>query len=43
MRLIVFGHDRRKKSFYVDGHEREDVVTDRYGFCKRYLTEYEPY
>ena len=43
MRLLGFGHDSRKKSFYVDGHEREDVVTDRCGFCKRYLTEYKPY
>jgi hypothetical protein len=27
-------YDARKKSFYVDGHEREDVVADRTSFCK---------
>jgi hypothetical protein len=43
MRLLGFHYDARKKSFYVDGHEREDVVADRTSFCKRYLTEYEPY
>jgi hypothetical protein len=43
MRLLGFNHDAKKKSFYVDGHERDDVVTNRTEFCKRYLTEYEPY
>jgi hypothetical protein len=32
-----------KKSFYVDGHEREDVVAHRHSFCKNYLTTLEPY
>ena len=27
----------------MDGHERDDVVADRTSFCKRYLTECEPY
>ena len=31
------------ESFYVDGHERDDVVANRSTFYKRYLTEYEPY
>jgi hypothetical protein len=43
MRLLGFHYDLRKKSFYVDGHEREDVVANRKTFCKEYLTEYEPY
>ena len=43
MRLLNFKYDTRKKSFYVDGHEREDVVENRKEFCKRYLTELEPY
>ena len=43
MRLLGFKYDTRKKSFYVDGHEREDVVKTRNEFCKRYLTEFEPY
>ena len=28
MRLLGFKDDVRRKSFYVDGHEREDVVTN---------------
>ena len=27
----------------MDGHERDDVVMNRRTFCKRYLTDYEPY
>jgi hypothetical protein len=42
MRLLGFRYDTRRKSFYVDGHERDDVVANRKEFCKRYLTEYEP-
>ena len=42
MHLLGYSYDTRKKSFYVDGHERADVVSYRYDFCKRYLTEYEP-
>jgi hypothetical protein len=33
----------RRKSFYVDGHEREDVVANRQTFCETYLTKLEPY
>jgi hypothetical protein len=43
MRLLNFKYDSRKKSVYVDGHERDDVVENRKEFCKRYLTELEPY
>ena len=31
------------KSFYDDGHEREDVFVTQNEFCKCYLTELEPY
>jgi hypothetical protein len=43
MRLLGFPYDTRKKSFYVDRHERDNVVASRSTFCKRYLTEYEPH
>ena len=43
MCLLGFCYDTRKKSFYVDGHERHDVVATRSAFCKRYLTDFEPY
>jgi hypothetical protein len=43
MRLLGFQYDSCKKSFYVDGHERNDVVANRSTFCRQYLTEYEPY
>jgi hypothetical protein len=43
MRLLGFKYDARKKSFYVDGHEREDVVANRQAFCETYLTKLEPY
>ena len=43
MRLLGFCYDTRKKSFYVDGHERHDVVATRSAFCKRDLIDYEPY
>jgi hypothetical protein len=31
------------KSFYVDGHERDDVVANRTLFCNNYMTKLEPY
>ena len=43
MRLLGFRYDARRKSFYVDGHERDDVVANRIQFCRNYLTELEPY
>ena len=42
MHDLGFSYDTRRKSFYVDGHEREDVVAYRVKFCTKYLTEYEP-
>ena len=42
MRLLGFHYDSRKKRFYLDGHECEDVVANCTLFCKQYLTEYEP-
>ena len=43
MHLLGFKHDAKKKSLGVDGHERDDVVANRTEFCKRFLTEFEPY
>ena len=43
MRLLGFRYDVRRKSFYVNGHERDDVVATRTQFCKSYLTELEPH
>ncbi|KAI2492111.1 hypothetical protein MHU86_22447 [Fragilaria crotonensis] len=43
MKRLGFEFDDRKKSFYVDGHEREDVVANRKQFCTTYLTKLEPY
>jgi len=40
--ILGFSYCDRKKTYYVDGHEREDVVLYRNEFCKRYLTVYEP-
>ena len=42
MHYLEFKHLRRSKGYYVDGHERKDVVKYRRRFCKRYLTVYEP-
>ena len=39
MRLSHFNHDAKKKSFYVDGHERDNVVANRQTSCKRYFTD----
>jgi hypothetical protein len=42
MKYLGYTYDRVKKSFYVDGHERPDVVEEREKFCKTYLQELEP-
>ena len=42
LKRLGFIYDTRKKSFFVDGHERQDVVIRRNEFCKRYLTQLEP-
>jgi hypothetical protein len=34
MRLIGFRYDSRRQSFYIDGHEREDIVANQTKFCK---------
>ena len=34
-----FSFDGRKKTFYVDGHEWEDVVKTHVAFCVWYLNE----
>ena len=43
MKLLGFSFCDRRKSFYVDGHEPEDVVNSRIVFCTTYLTELEPF
>ena len=40
--MIGYSYSAKRKSYYVDGHEREDVVAYRNQFVKRYLTLYEP-
>ena len=42
MRRLGMKYECHRKSFYVDGHERNDVVDARVKFCNRYLLEYEP-
>ncbi|KAG7362199.1 hypothetical protein IV203_025888 [Nitzschia inconspicua] len=39
MKQLGMKYANHKKSYYVDGHEREDVVTSRKLFCKRYLVD----
>jgi hypothetical protein len=42
LRRLGFHYDNRKKSFFVDGHERPNVVCHRNDFCTNYLTKQEP-
>jgi len=42
MKTLGFSYCDRRKTYYVDGHERDDVVAYRTEFCSRYLTVYEP-
>jgi hypothetical protein len=42
LRRLGYRHDNRKKSFFVDGHERPDVVFYRNDFCTNYLSKLEP-
>ncbi|KAI2500715.1 hypothetical protein MHU86_13743 [Fragilaria crotonensis] len=42
LRCLGFHYDNRKKSFFVDGHERPNVVFHRNEFCTNYLTKLEP-
>ncbi|KAI2491822.1 hypothetical protein MHU86_22728 [Fragilaria crotonensis] len=39
---LGFTYDVQRKGYYVDGHERSDVVAACEQFCKVYLTELEP-
>jgi hypothetical protein len=42
MRQLGFTYSVQQKSYYVDGHERDDVVASRKEFCRTYLTKLEP-
>jgi hypothetical protein len=42
LRRLGFSYDFRKKSFFVDGHERPNVVSRRNEFCILYLSKLEP-
>ena len=42
LRRLGFSYDTRKKSFFVDGHERPNVVFRRNEFCILYLSKLEP-
>ena len=39
---LGFTHNTQRKGYYVDGHERSDVVDSRNIFCEIYLTDVEP-
>ena len=43
MKTLGFSYCDHHKTYYVDGHERDDVVKYRMEFCTRYLTVYEPH
>jgi hypothetical protein len=42
MRRLGFRYDNTKKTFYVDGHERPDVVVHRNWYTTEYLSVLEP-
>jgi hypothetical protein len=42
LKALGFSYSNRKKSFFVDGHERPDVVCRRNEFCTLYLKDLEP-
>ena len=39
---LGFSYNTQRKGYYVDGHERRDVVACREQFCRDYLTKLEP-
>ncbi|KAI2499988.1 hypothetical protein MHU86_14511 [Fragilaria crotonensis] len=39
---LGFSYNTQKKGYYVDGHERSDVIACREQFCSDYLTKLEP-
>ena len=41
LQRLYFHYDIRKKSFFVDGHERPNVVVHRNEFCNNYLSKLE--
>ena len=43
MHYLEFSNDKVKKSYYVDGHEKEEQVQRRSKFIKTYLSEIEPF
>jgi hypothetical protein len=45
MHYLDFGftHDKFKKSYYVDGHEREEQIQHRRQFTTRYLSDIEKF
>jgi len=43
MKLLGFSYCDRHKTYYVDGHERDDVIKYHTDFCTRYLSTYEPH
>jgi hypothetical protein len=43
LKLLGFVYDVRKKTFYVDGHEKAEQRFSRLLFSKKYLTELEPH
>jgi hypothetical protein len=42
LRHVGFSYNSRKKSFFVDRHERPNVVFHRNEFCMQYLAKLEP-
>jgi hypothetical protein len=42
LRCLGFTYDTQKKSFFVDGHERPDIVFCCNEFCTLYLSNLEP-
>ena len=43
LKILGFVYDTRKKTFYVDGHEKAEQRFCRLLFSKKYLTELEPH
>jgi len=41
--LLGFTYYDHQKTYYIDGHECEDVVLYQNQFCKRYSSDYEPW
>ena len=42
MHRLGFTYNTQRKGYYVDGHQRSDVVASRRAFCETYLTDVEP-